>query len=41
MLSSLSLHCPPPALIPVCDERGSGTGYGSITNLSPLGWQVS
>lgn len=41
MRSSLSHHGHPPALIPVRDERGSGTGYSSITNLSPSGLHVS
>jgi hypothetical protein len=41
MLSPLSHQCRPPVRISVSDERGSGTGYRSITNLSLSGWYVS
>lgn len=30
-----------PVFIPVRYERGDGTGYGSVTNLSRQGWRLS
>ena len=30
-----------PVFIPVRYERGNGTGYGSVTNLSQQGWRLS
>ncbi|MBS0165076.1 MAG: PilZ domain-containing protein [Nitrospira sp.] len=30
-----------PVFIPVRYERGNGTGYGSVTNLSRQGWRLS